>query len=127
MPDGRSGSDQAPREAPDVGDEDPGHDTLEGALKVFGEALASPEPGDVRSTTRRRRSSSKPLFGGIGSFDDLEAPLSEACHDVAQLVSRVAVIGEHMAQLGLLRADRRQHLGCAITVLDVGGVNPHPD
>ena len=106
-----------------MSDEDPGDGAFEGGFEVLGEPSAAAEPGEGALDHPSAWQELEAVFGGVGAPDDLEGPRTEWSHGVAQLVAAIAAIGEHMAQPRIEGADRRQQVGCAVTVLDVGGVN----
>src|SRR6516162_37260 len=61
-------------------------------------------------------------LGLVGSLDDLQRPLPELGKGCLQFGTGIAAIRKDMAQPGEKMADRRQQIGRAIAILEVGGV-----
>jgi hypothetical protein len=94
-----------------------------GHLEVLGEPSAASEPAEGALDHPPSREQHEAL-GGIGSFDDFEAPLADPGQGVAQLVAGIAAIGEDVAQPRAQGPDRGQQIDGAVAVLDVGAVDP---
>ena len=81
-----------------------------------------------------RRSARRPsavgedeAFGGVGAFDDFDGPSAVNLERVAQLVSCVAAICEHMTQPREAKTHGLQHIHCSVTVLNVSGKDQDED
>ena len=65
--------------------------------------------------------------GAVGTLDNLDCPLAELGQRRAKLVASIASVREDMAQTGEAVADAGQHIGRAVTVLHIGGVDNGSD
>jgi hypothetical protein len=54
-------------------------------------------------------------------------PMADFGQRRAQLVAGIAAIGEDMAQPGEAMPDAGEHVGCAVAVLHIGGMDDRPD
>ena len=66
-------------------------------------------------------------LGAVATLDNLDCPLAELGQRRAKLVASIASVREDMAQPGEAVADAGQHIGRAITVLLIGGVDNGSD
>ena len=114
---------EATREQADVGDVDPGFCRLRWfRSKSLASLRHLPSHANVLSTTHLRGSTSKPLMASV-TLDDLQCELADLLHCSFQLRSRIAAIGEDMAQPRPAFEDRFQEVRRAVTVLDIGGMD----
>ena len=130
----------APDEELDGSDEQPCGCRGDGLLEVLGETAVAIEPceGALDDPTARQKLEApsaklRTCFGGIGSLDDLDAPLAKAAQRSPELVPgpsaalqalriNCAAIGEQVSQPREAVDDFGEQQGRAIAVLDVGGV-----
>jgi len=110
----------------DVGDKDPSDGAFDGRLEVLGQPAAAIEPSEGAFDHPTARQQYETL-GGIASFDDLDGPLPHFCECFFQLVAGIAAIGEDVAQPGIQLADRSQGSNRAVSILNVGSMNPQAD
>jgi hypothetical protein len=66
-------------------------------------------------------------FGTVGSLDDLDRPFADFGERLAQFVASVTAIGKDVAQPGEAVPDAGEYIGCAVTILDIGGVHDGSD
>ena len=66
-------------------------------------------------------------LGAVGTLDSLDCPLAELGQRRAKLVASIASAREDTAQPGEAVADAGQHIGRAVTVLLIGGVDNGSD
>jgi len=80
-----------------MGDEDPSNSALNASFEVLCEPPASTEP---RKCPLDHPSAGQQFetLGGVGTFDDLESPLTERGHGIAQFIASISAIGEDVAQ-----------------------------
>ena len=127
----------APDEELDGSDEQPCGCRGDGLLEVLGETAVPIEPcqGPLDDPTARQQLEA---FSGIGSLDDLDAPLAKAAQRSLELVPgpsaalqalriNCAAIGEQVSQPREAVDDLGEQQGRAIAVLDVGGVDQGVD
>jgi hypothetical protein len=79
-----------------VGDEDPSNGALDAGFEVFCEPPASAEPSEGLFDHPSARQQLEAL-DCVGSLDDLEGPLTERSHGVAQFIASIGAIGEDVA------------------------------
>lgn len=109
-----------------VGDEEPSGRGRDGGFPVLGEAAGSSEPGEgaLHDPAPRQDDEAARV---IGSLDDVQGPIALAFERKAQLVARVAAIGEDVPEprpeVAGLRVDVRR----AVTILDAGGMDESRD
>ncbi len=127
----------------DMGEQDPGGCTGDCCLEILGETAASAEPGEGSldalpqpSTGLRRRNlccfrpsagQEFKSFRGVGAFYDLYGPFPDFFEAPFQFRPSIAAIGEDMPQGRVFPADGFEHGGCAIAVLNIGGMDNEPD
>lgn len=113
-------------EQADIGDEHPGFGGSDGFLEVLCKSSAPAEP---RESAFHHPSARQNLeaFGLVGSLDDLQRELTDLLQRALQLWSGIAAVSEDMAQPRPALQDSFQHVGGAITVLNVGGMDDQTD
>jgi hypothetical protein len=62
-------------------------------------------------------------FGGVGSIDDFELPLSHAFEGCVQLWASIAAVGENVPQPRIKESDRSEREGTGVAVLNIGGMH----
>jgi hypothetical protein len=95
---------------------------LEGSLEVFGEATVSAQPCEGAFDDPAPWQYLE-AFCMVGTLDDLERPLADFGQRLAEFVGRTTAVGEDMAQPREAVADAGEHVGCAVAILDAGGVD----
>ena len=64
-------------------------------------------------------------FCSIGTFDDLDGPVTFSGQGGAELVARIDVVGKDMAQSGEPVSNGFQNIRRTVPVLNVGGMNQY--
>ena len=109
-----------------AGDQQPGLGAFDGFLEVFCEAAVAAEPGEGSFDDPAARQEFEAICG-IGSLDDFEAPLADFGERGGEFFAGIGAVGEDMAQPREAVADRCQHIGSPVAVLDVGGMDDGGD
>ncbi len=103
----------------DGGHEEPRGGAFDGPFEVLGETAVAVEPCEGALDHPAAGDSLEPL-GTVGTLDDFYCPLAHVAQGGAEFGAGIPPIGEDMAQPGKAVSDRRQHIGRAIAILDVG-------
>lgn len=91
-------------------DQDPGLCAFDGFLPISCRttAAAKPREGALDNPSSRQHLEA---FGGVGSFDDLQRPASEADKGAPQLRPAIATIGEYVTHFRGLAAELGEDAG----------------
>lgn len=95
---------------------------LDGSFEVLGKASISAKPGEGTLDNPAAREHLKP-FGFVRTLDDLHSPLAYLAQCVLEFWAGIPTIGKDMAQPRETVADRREHVGGAVAILNVGGMD----
>jgi transposase len=117
---------EPPHEHADAGDEDPCFGGGDRFLEVPGQSAASSEPreGPFHNPSARQHLEA---LGAIGPLDDFQREAADPFKRAFQLRTRIAAIGEDMAQPRPAFHDGLQHLRGAVAILDSGTVDDETD
>ena len=66
-------------------------------------------------------------FCGVGPLDDLDCPLADFGERGVEFFAGIGAVGEDMAHPEEAVTDPRQHIGGAVAILDVGGMDDGAD
>lgn len=110
----------------DAGDVSEGGRAFDGFLPVLCEAAAASEPCECPLDHPAARQDDEAL-GRVGALDDLDGPAAVAAHGVLEFVACIAAVGEDVAQPWMAEPDRPEQVGSAVSILNIGPVDPHED
>lgn len=113
-------------EPSDMGEQNPSSCTVDCCLEIFGEAAASAEPGEGSLDDPSAGQEFK-TFRSVGAFYDLYGPFPDFFEAPFQFRPSIATIGEDMPQVRVFPADGFEHGGCAIAILNIGGMDNESD
>lgn len=105
-----------------MGDVDLCYGTGDGRLKVLGKPAATAE-GSESSLDDLAARQHFDVARGIGALDYLAGPAADFCQGVAEFVTGIAAVDEHVSQPGLKAADQGDDALHAAAVLNVGGMD----
>jgi hypothetical protein len=110
----------------DRGEKEPVDGAFDGSFEVFGEAAIAVEPrkGSFDHPAPRQQHEA---LGLVGTLDDFERPFADFGQRRAQFVYGISAIGKHMAQPGEAVADAGEHVGRAIALFNISGVDDGAD
>ena len=99
---------------------------LDGSFEVLGEGAVAAEPGESSFDDPSSVEHLKALCAP-GAFDDLKGSLADFGECASEFLASIGAVGEEVAQPGKAVADRRQHIGGAVAVPHIGGMDDGAD
>jgi len=105
----------------DHGEAKEGDDGACVALEVARQASIAADPGEAALDNPALGQDDEAM--GLAALDDLQGPATDVGHGLGHLGTLIAGIGEDALEGGKQTPSLAQHLGGAVAILNVGGVN----